>query len=52
VLKSLGAIVTADGIVVFEHAKRHPPPASAGILQRSRQLVSGDSALTFYSCRR
>jgi 16S rRNA (guanine966-N2)-methyltransferase len=52
VLKSLGAIVTADGIVVFEHAKRHSPPASAGILQRSRQLVSGDSALTFYSCQR
>jgi 16S rRNA (guanine966-N2)-methyltransferase len=52
VLQSLGAIVTADGIVVFEHAKRHPPPASAGILQRSRELVSGDSALTFYSCRR
>jgi 16S rRNA (guanine(966)-N(2))-methyltransferase RsmD len=52
VLKSLGAIVTADGIVVFEHAKRHSPPASAGVLQRSRQLVSGDSALTFYSCQR
>ena len=30
VLQSVGAIVTADGIVVFEHAKNGPTPASAG----------------------
>jgi 16S rRNA (guanine966-N2)-methyltransferase len=52
VLQALGAILTADGIVVLEHAKRHLPPESAGTLVRSRELRSGDSALTFYSCRR
>jgi 16S rRNA (guanine(966)-N(2))-methyltransferase RsmD len=52
VLQALGAIVSADGIVVLERAKRDSPPLSAGRLVRSRDLVSGDSALTFYSWQR
>jgi 16S rRNA (guanine(966)-N(2))-methyltransferase RsmD len=50
VLQTVGAIVKTDGVVVLEHARRHPPPGSAGSLVRSRELASGDSALTFYAC--
>ena len=50
VLQTVGAIVKTDGVVVLEHARRRPPPAAAGSLVRSRELVSGDSALTFYAC--
>ena len=50
VLEAVGAIVAADGIVVLEHARKRTPPAAAGVLRRTRELASGDSALTFYSC--
>ena len=50
VLQAVGAIVKTGGIVVLEHARRHPPPGNAGALVRSRELASGDSALTFYTC--
>jgi 16S rRNA (guanine966-N2)-methyltransferase len=51
VLQAVGAIVKADGVVVLEHARKRPPPAVAGTLVRSRELMSGDSALTFYACQ-
>lgn len=38
-------------LVVIEHAKRDASPASAGALVRVREVVSGDSALTFYRRR-
>lgn len=38
------------GIVVLEHARRRASPESAGPLVRTRELVSGESALSFYSC--
>src|SRR5262245_52825187 len=38
-----------NGLLVLEHARRHAAPESAGRLARTRQVVSGDSALTFYS---
>jgi 16S rRNA (guanine966-N2)-methyltransferase len=50
VLQTVGAIVKADGLVVLEHARKRPPPAAAGSLVRTRELASGDSALTFYAC--
>ena len=34
--------------LVLEHARRRPAPESAGDLVRTRQDVSGDSALAFY----
>jgi 16S rRNA G966 N2-methylase RsmD len=37
-----------DGLLVLEHAKRDASPATAGALIRTRELVSGDSALAFY----
>lgn len=50
VLQAVGAIVSSNGVVVLEHAKKTPPPPATGPLVRSRELVSGDSALTFYTC--
>jgi 16S rRNA (guanine966-N2)-methyltransferase len=38
------------GSLVLEHARRHPSPESAGALARTRQVTSGDSALSFYAC--
>lgn len=43
--------VAQDGIVVIEHARRSPTPETAGRLERTRELLSGDSALAFYTCR-
>lgn len=51
VLHAVGAIVAAGGVVVLEHARKQSPPAEAGSLRRSRELTSGDSALTFYTCQ-
>jgi len=51
VLEAVGAIVPATGVVVLEHARRHRPADAAGALRRSRELTSGDSALTFYTCQ-
>ena len=51
VLEAVGAIVPATGVVVLEHARRHRPADSAGAFRRSRELTSGDSALTFYTCQ-
>jgi 16S rRNA (guanine966-N2)-methyltransferase len=45
-----GARLLADtGTLVLEHARRDPVPAVAGVLTRTRDLVSGDSALAFYT---
>jgi 16S rRNA (guanine(966)-N(2))-methyltransferase RsmD len=48
VLQLAGAAVAPAGIVVLEHAGRRPAPAAAGCLVRTRQIVSGDSALSLY----
>jgi len=37
------------GLLVLEHARRRAAPESAGALARTRQVFSGDSALSFYS---
>jgi 16S rRNA (guanine966-N2)-methyltransferase len=50
VVGSAGALLAPRGVLVLEHARRQPSPASAGRLARTRQLVAGDSALSFYSC--
>jgi 16S rRNA (guanine966-N2)-methyltransferase len=43
-------LVAANGTLVLEHARRQATPAAVGDLQRTREVVSGDSALAFYSC--
>jgi 16S rRNA (guanine966-N2)-methyltransferase len=47
-ISAAGPRLAADGVLVLEHARRQPAPASAGALLRTRQVTSGDSALSFY----
>jgi 16S rRNA (guanine966-N2)-methyltransferase len=41
-------LLASGGVLVLEHAKRRPAPDSAGGLNRTRAVTSGDSALAFY----
>jgi 16S rRNA (guanine(966)-N(2))-methyltransferase RsmD len=41
-------LMAPDGLLVLEHARRRPAPDAVGRLQKTRDLVSGDSALAFY----
>ena len=50
-LEAAAPLVAPGGLLVLEHAKRDPAPAQAGALTRTRDLVSGDSALAFYEAR-
>src|SRR2546429_688758 len=43
-----GGVLVATGVVVLEHPRRGPAPASAGALIRTRIVDSGGSALSFY----
>jgi 16S rRNA (guanine(966)-N(2))-methyltransferase RsmD len=43
-----GDRLAPGGVLVLEHGKRVPAPDTAGRVVRSRDLVSGDSALAFY----
>ena len=47
-LMEIDALVARGGLAVLEHAKRSTPPERAGRLVRVRQVLSGDSMLTFY----
>jgi len=49
VLAAAASCLAANGVLALEHALRHPSPEAAGRLVRTRQVVSGDSALSFYS---
>jgi 16S rRNA (guanine966-N2)-methyltransferase len=49
-MAAAGEVLAPDGVLVLEHARRRPAPATAGRLVRVRQVVSGSSALSFYSC--
>jgi len=51
VLAAAGDALAADGVAVLERARRHPGPAMAGRLGRTRDVISGQSALTFYEVR-
>jgi 16S rRNA (guanine(966)-N(2))-methyltransferase RsmD len=48
VMASAGDLLTPDGVLVLEHARRQATPETAGRLVRVRQLASGGSALAFY----
>ena len=50
VMASAGDLLASGGVLVLEHARRRASPAEAGRLVRVRQVASGDSALSFYSC--
>ena len=51
VLAAAGDALNPDGLAVLERARRRPGPDAAGRLGRSRDVVSGHSALTFYEVR-
>ena len=51
VLTAAGDHLAPGGVVVLERARRRTVPDAAGRLERSRDVVSGDSALTFYEGR-
>jgi 16S rRNA (guanine(966)-N(2))-methyltransferase RsmD len=49
VLAAAADRLAPNGLLVLEHARRHAAPESAGRVVRTRQVVSGDSTLSFYS---
>ena len=51
VLAAAGEILTSDGVVVLEHARRRAVPLEAGRLCRSREQTAGDSGLAFYELK-
>jgi 16S rRNA (guanine(966)-N(2))-methyltransferase RsmD len=50
VLAAAGEVLAPGGVLVLEHARRRAAPETAGRLARVRQVTSGDSTLSFYSC--
>jgi len=49
VLAGAAELLAPGGVLVLEHARRRPAGERLGALQRSRDVVSGDSALAFYA---
>ncbi len=49
-MAAVGEVLAPGGVVVLEHARRAAALAAAGRLVRGRQVTSGDSVLSFYSC--
>jgi 16S rRNA (guanine966-N2)-methyltransferase len=47
-LRAGARLLAETGILILEHARRDPVPVVAGVLTRTRDLVSGDSALACY----
>jgi 16S rRNA (guanine(966)-N(2))-methyltransferase RsmD len=48
VLDAAAPLVTPDGLVVLEHARRDVTPTVAAAIVKTRDILSGDSALTIY----
>lgn len=49
-LEQAAPMVTGDALLIIEHAKRDSAPGNVARLKRTRELISGDSALSFYRC--
>jgi 16S rRNA (guanine(966)-N(2))-methyltransferase RsmD len=47
-LETAAPLVIGDALLVVEHAKRDKPPVALPGLMRTRQLVQGDSVLSFF----
>jgi 16S rRNA (guanine(966)-N(2))-methyltransferase RsmD len=50
-LRGAASLAARDGLVIFEHARRQEAPEGSPDLARIREIVSGDSSLTFYALR-
>jgi hypothetical protein len=48
VLAAAGGRLVPGGVIVLEHARRRSSPERLGPIVRSREVTSGDSALSFY----
>ena len=48
VMERAAASASAEGRLVLEHSRRRESPPAAGSFVRTRVLVAGDSALSFY----
>jgi len=42
-------LIAPDGLVILEHTRRRPSPDRVGPLSRTREVISGDSALALYA---
>jgi 16S rRNA (guanine(966)-N(2))-methyltransferase RsmD len=49
ILQAASALMSPHAVIVLEHARRRGAPDAVGELVRTRELVSGDSALSFYA---
>jgi 16S rRNA (guanine966-N2)-methyltransferase len=49
VLTRAAEVVESNGLVVLEHSRRRATPEAAAQLTRTRVLVAGDSALSFFA---
>jgi 16S rRNA (guanine(966)-N(2))-methyltransferase RsmD len=49
VLEAVSNLLAPAGVLVLEHPRRRATPEVAGVLLLTREVTSGDSALTFYS---
>jgi 16S rRNA (guanine966-N2)-methyltransferase len=49
-MAAAGEVLAPGGVLVLEHARRKATAETAGRLVRVRQVTSGDSALSFYTC--
>ena len=47
-LQAAGPLMALDGLLVLEHARRDEAPARVASFIKSRDIFSGDSALSFY----
>jgi 16S rRNA (guanine966-N2)-methyltransferase len=50
-LAAIAPLVGPESLLVIEHAKRDAAPERIGSLARTRDLISGDSALAFYALK-
>jgi 16S rRNA (guanine966-N2)-methyltransferase len=51
VLAAVDGLLAPDGLIVLEHARRQASPEAVDRLVRGRVLLSGESALSFYTCQ-
>jgi 16S rRNA (guanine966-N2)-methyltransferase len=49
VVAAAGPLIAPGGVLVLEHARRRASPEAVGQLVKTRDLISGDSALAFYA---
>ena len=47
--EAVGSLLAPDGVLILEHASRSQAPDAIGPLARTRDVISGDSALSFYA---